>query len=81
MDDTDILGRITALVDEEHGLRERVGRGEVPPAEERERLGAVEAALDQCWDLLRQRRARREVGLDPDGARARSAGEVGGYRQ
>jgi hypothetical protein len=80
MDDTEILSRISALVDEEHRLEEgHVGAG--LSDEERDRLGEVEVALDQCWDLLRQRRARRNAGLDPDGAAVRPEGTVEGYRQ
>ncbi|SDD66676.1 DUF2630 family protein [Actinokineospora iranica] len=81
MDDIQIHTRIGELVDEEHALRERAQNGEVGPAEERERLRAVEVALDQCWDLLRQRRARRSAGQDPDEASLRPEGEVEGYRQ
>jgi hypothetical protein len=80
MEDTEILGRITALVDEEHRLEEsHVGEG--LSQEEKDRLGQVEVALDQCWDLLRQRRARRSAGLDPDQAAVRPEGTVEGYRQ
>ena len=49
--------------------------------EERERLDAVKVSLDQCWDLLRERRARRESGLDPDDAEVRSESTVEGYQQ
>jgi hypothetical protein len=80
MDDADILARIHALVDEEHQLEEgHVGEGLT--AEEQSRLQDVEVALDQCWDLLRQRRARRNAGLDPDEAEVRDEGTVEGYRQ
>lgn len=80
MDDAAILSRISALVDEEHRLEEsHVGQG--LSDEERDRLGEVEVALDQCWDLLRQRRARRNAGLDPDEAAVRAEGTVEGYRQ
>lgn len=72
------LGRISALADEEHALREREAHGPLPDAD-RQRLADVEVALDRCWDLLRQRRARRDAGLDPDDARARDAGTVEGY--
>jgi hypothetical protein len=47
----------------------------------RARLAQVEAQLDQCWDLLRQRRAKRDAGEDPDEAEARPISEVEGYRQ
>jgi hypothetical protein len=80
MDDVEILSRITALVDEEHRLEEsHVGEG--LSDEEKDRLAEVEVALDQCWDLLRQRRARRNAGLDPDEAAVRPEGTVEGYRQ
>ncbi|WP_285506121.1 DUF2630 family protein [Actinokineospora sp. NBRC 105648] len=81
MDDTQIHTRISALVAEEHSLRERAQHGAVTPQEEQARLDALEVALDQCWDLLRQRRARREAGQNPDEASARPAAEVEGYRQ
>jgi hypothetical protein len=81
MDDKQILGQIDDLVSEEHELRGKVARGELSSQEERERLRSVEAALDQCWDLLRQRRARREFGEDPGDAEARPTSEVEGYLQ
>jgi hypothetical protein len=81
MDDNTVLGRIHTLVDEEHKLREQLGRGEISSAEEHDRLKELEEALDQCWDLLRRRRAAREVGNDPNGEQAHSVGEVEGYLQ
>jgi Rad3-related DNA helicase len=81
MQDNEILGRINDLVDEEHQLRERLQRGDLTASEEHERLNTVEQELDRCWDLLRQRRARRNVGDDPDDAAARPTGEVEGYLQ
>lgn len=84
MDNQDILQRIQALVDEEHRLR-GPGDGEGDGAPDREgrqaRLRHVEEALDQCWDLLRQRRAKAKAGDDPEGAEVRPANEVEGYRQ
>jgi hypothetical protein len=80
MDDIDIAHRISALAEEEHAL-ERSHAGQALSAEELERLRAVEVALDQCWDLLRQRRARRDAGEDPDLAAPRSEGVVEGYKQ
>lgn len=74
------LDRISALSDEEHALREREAHGPLPESE-RLRLAEVEVLLDQAWDLLRQRRARRDAGLDPDDAKARDIGTVEGYRQ
>ncbi|MBB5778530.1 DUF2630 family protein [Nonomuraea angiospora] len=81
MRDDEILTRISALVDEEHELRNRLTQGEVTTDEEQERIKQLETALDQCWDLLRQRRARRSAGEDPDNAAARPANEVENYRQ
>lgn len=78
-DDLDIQHRIHALIDEEHRLREALGRAEITPDEEHQRLRRVEVELDQCWDLLRQRRARREYGRDPHQAEARPEGTVEGY--
>jgi hypothetical protein len=77
MDDSDILARIKALVDEEHSL---AGDGELPE-ERRQRRQNLEAQLDQCWDLLRQRQAKREFGENPDDAQARSTQNVEGYLQ
>ncbi|GAA1342147.1 DUF2630 family protein [Saccharothrix algeriensis] len=81
MTDTELHTRIGELVAEEHELRQRVAAGELAPAEEQARLREVEIALDQCWDLLRQRRARQAAGQDPDEADVRPAAEVEGYRQ
>ncbi len=73
MSDVRILEHITALVEEEGRLRSGV------PANA-ERLRHVEEQLDQCWDLLRQRRAKREFGQDPDTAQVRDAGTVENYQ-
>lgn len=81
MTDSEIHDRISGLVDEEHELRRRVESGELAPEEEQARLSQLEVTLDQCWDLLRQRRARRTAGQDPDDAQARPPVEVEGYRQ
>ncbi|MEU4510112.1 DUF2630 family protein [Nonomuraea wenchangensis] len=81
MRDDEILTRISALVDEEHQLREKLSAGEVTTDDEHNRVKELETALDQCWDLLRQRRARRGAGEDPDGAAVRPAGQVENYRQ
>ena len=75
----DIQQRIQKLIDEEHGLRSQLTDGEISVSEEHERLRRVEVELDQCWDLLRQRRARREFGENPDEARVRDARIVEGY--
>ncbi|WP_320536525.1 DUF2630 family protein [Pseudarthrobacter sp. IC2-21] len=78
MSDQDILGRIQALVTEEHELREASGAGKAPDAS---RLKHLEESLDQCWDLLRQRRAKLESGENPNEASTRSVREVEGYKQ
>jgi hypothetical protein len=78
-DESDLLGRIRELVDAERVLRERRGRGELGSDEEQSQLTTLEVQLDQCWDLLRQRRALAAAGLDPDEAQVRPAGEVEGY--
>lgn len=75
-----IFHTIDSLVAEEHALRERSTRNQGLDAEQRERLRAVEVELDQCWDLLRQRRAKSEFGQDPAQAQVRSAREVEGYQ-
>jgi hypothetical protein len=80
MDDSQILGRIDELVAEEQNLHEREGRGQLDPGDHA-RLEEIQVSLDRCWDLLRQRRARREFGEDPDQASARSAGTVENYQQ
>ena len=80
MDETEIVRRIGALVEDEHAL-ERAHAGTAPSDEELRRLQEIEVALDQCWDLLRQRRARRNAGEDPEGAQVRPEGVVEGYQQ
>src|ERR1700732_2355627 len=67
----EILTNIQGYVSEEHRLREQHAKGELSGPEERARLARLEVALDQCWDLLRQRRARQEAGEDPGQAQAR----------
>jgi hypothetical protein len=74
--DQDILARISSLIAEEHEL----DHGEGGP-EQRDRRRELEVALDQCWDLLRQRQARRDAGQDPAQAHVRSAEEVERYLQ
>jgi len=81
MDDIQIHHRITALIQAEHELRAQVASGELSSSQERAELKAAEEALDQCWDLLRQRQARRQYGQDPDGAAVRPVSEVEGYQQ
>jgi hypothetical protein len=80
MDDQDIVRRIGMLVSDEHAL-ERSHTETGLDDEELERLRAIETALDQCWDLLRQRRARRDAGQNPDSATVRSERVVEGYQQ
>jgi hypothetical protein len=80
MDDSQVHGSIERLVAEEHELWERESAGTATQAD-RERLGELKVRLDQCWDLLRQRRALREAGRSPDGAEARSADVVERYQQ
>ena len=81
MSDKEILGHIDELIQTEHELRTKLAAGELSTEEEHARLKATEEALDQCWDLLRQRRARREFGEDPGAAASRPASEVEGYLQ
>jgi hypothetical protein len=78
-EDNETLTRINVLVAEEKDLRARLQRGEISGDEEHARLRVVEAELDQCWDLLRQRRALREAGGDPQDAHVRPADQVEGY--
>jgi hypothetical protein len=80
MEDQDILASIHRLVDEEHRL-ERDRQGRALSDEERDQLRQLEVSLDQCWDLLRQRRARRHAGADPAEAEVRPPETVEGYRQ
>ncbi len=84
MSDGTVLARIERLVDEEQELRAREERDRIDEpalAADRDRLRAVEVELDRCWDLLRQRRARRSAGQDPDEAMVRDADTVAHYRQ
>jgi hypothetical protein len=78
--DSEILSRIGQLVERERDLRERHDQ---TPLEETERhsLEQLEIELDQCWDLLNQRRALREFGMDPGEARVRDDETVEGYQQ
>jgi len=81
MDDKEIFRTIGDLINTEHDLRARLAAGELTSEQEHEQLRSVEEQLDQCWDLLRQRRARREFGEDPSGLAARPSSEVEGYLQ
>ncbi|MFI8003802.1 DUF2630 family protein [Streptomyces sp. NPDC086010] len=80
MADQDIFDNIDGLISEERALRTRSTADLGLSAEERSRLREVEVQLDQCWDLLRQRRALSEFGDDPSKARVRPADEVEGYQ-
>jgi uncharacterized protein YjaG (DUF416 family) len=80
MDDLEVVQRINTLAAEEHRL-EQAHAGTALTDDALQRLRAVEVALDQCWDLIRQRRARRNAGMDPDDAAGRSVATVEGYRQ
>jgi hypothetical protein len=81
MDDKEILGHIDELIATERDLRAKVAAGDLSTDDERRQLAAIEESLDQCWDLLRQRRARREFGENPEEAQVRPATEVEGYQQ
>ena len=80
-DDRDIIQHIDELVAEEHELERVHGVGNPVSDKERARLRELEVQLDQAWDLLRQRRARRHAGLDPDDAETRDPSTVEGSRQ
>jgi hypothetical protein len=80
MDDAQIQSQIEALEAEEQRLRhEEEGAPTDVVARDRERLAAIKVELDQQWDLLRQRRALRDAGRDPDAAALRDPGTVEGY--
>ena len=78
MDDQDVIERINEIAHEEHELWEKEGRSEISEPEQ-ERLRELAVMLDQCYDLLHQRRARRDAGLDPDDAAVRDERTVEGY--
>jgi hypothetical protein len=80
MDDSQIHGTIEQLVAEEHELWEREATGNATDSDRR-RLGELKVSLDQCWDLLRQRRALREAGSDPGAADVRRPEVVERYEQ
>ncbi|HEY0520516.1 MAG TPA: DUF2630 family protein [Ilumatobacteraceae bacterium] len=80
MDEIEIVHRIGKLVEDEHAL-ERTHAGGTPTEDDAAQLHAIEVALDQCWDLLRQRRARRDAGQNPDEAHVRPEQVVEGYQQ
>lgn len=78
MDDQKVIDRINQLAREEHEIFEKESRGQASEGE-RDRLKKLEVTLDQCWDLLHQRRARRNAGLDPGDAAVRDERTVEGY--
>jgi hypothetical protein len=78
MDDRNVIERINELAAEEHGLWERESKGKASETD-LQRMKELQVTLDQCWDLLHQRRARRAAGMDPDDATVRSESEVEGY--
>jgi hypothetical protein len=78
MEDQRVIGRINQLADEEHELWQKESRGEASESD-RDRLKQISVTLDQCWDLLHQRRALRSAGEDPSQARVRDEGTVEGY--
>ena len=80
MEDPQIHGTIEQLVAEEHELWQREASGDASEAD-RQRLQDLKVSLDQCWDLLRQRRALREAGRNPDDADVRQPGVVESYEQ
>ena len=81
MQDEQIIARVHELVDEEHTLERAAQEHQGLKEDEQARLRHLEEQLDQCWDLLRQRRARRNAGLDPDDAAVRDPQIVEHYRQ
>ena len=78
--DQPVLAHIQELVNEEHRLFEKGEREKIEETD-RQKLAQVQVELDRCWDLLRQRRALREVGQDPNLAQVRSAQVVENYEQ
>jgi hypothetical protein len=78
MEDRGVLHHINDLAHEEESLYAKAGHGELSKSD-RERLGVIQVELDQCWDLLHQRRARRRAGLDPNEARLRPPEVIEGY--
>jgi len=80
VDDHQIHNSIDEMVTEEHQLWERESAGEASEAD-RQRMESLRVSLDQCWDLLRQRRARRDAGQDPEGAELRPPDVVERYQQ
>jgi hypothetical protein len=78
MEDQEVVDRINELAHEEHQLFEKASKGGLSP-QQHERMKWLEVRLDQCWDLLHQRRARRHAGQNPDEAAVRDERTVEGY--
>jgi len=78
MEDKQLIDRINELAHEEHQLFGKESQGKASDAD-RQRLRSLQVTLDQCWDLLHQRRARRAAGLDPNEASVRNEATVEGY--
>ncbi|MFF4692771.1 DUF2630 family protein [Streptomyces sp. CA-142005] len=78
--DQRILSRISEMVEDERRLRAELASGRIDSSVEQQRLGQLERELDQCWDLLRQRRAKAEFGENPDEAHVRPVGQVEDYQ-
>lgn len=78
MEDRAVFDRINQLAGEEHEIWNKESRKEATDAD-RERLRRIEVTLDQCWDLLHQRQARRAAGLNPNDAKVRDEKTVEGY--
>ena len=81
MDDSEILARIRGMVDAEHQLRGELEAQASSHPDSKDRLRELEESLDQCWDLLRQRRAHREFNQNPDESHARPTNQVEHYLQ
>jgi len=78
MDDADVIARINELAEEEHRLFAKESAGDASE-QERRRIADIQVTLDQCWDLLHQRRALRDAGMDPTDAQVRDETTVEGY--
>jgi len=78
MEDHSVFDRINQLARTEHEIWDKESRGEATAAD-REQLRRIQVTLDQCWDLLHQRQARRAAGLNPDEAKVRDEKTVEGY--
>ena len=78
MEDKGVIDRINELAHEEHALFQKESSGQATEAD-RERLSRLQVTLDQCWDLLHQRRARRAAGMDPAQAEVRDEKTIEGY--